>query len=78
MEHNPVTVEDIKKMEYKGGGYFRLPAPTGQNTKIIHGPEIQRILLKHIARLEKQISDAGWALEGYQQEQRDNFGNEWK
>jgi len=52
---DPVTIEDIKKMVYSGGGYFREKKPAGQNAKIIHGPEIQRILLQEIERLENEL-----------------------
>lgn len=77
VHRDPVTLEDIKIMEYCGGGYFRTKMPVGQSAKIIHGPELKRMLLEEITRLEKQVSDAGWALDGYQQTERDNFGREY-
>lgn len=35
--------------------------------------EEYRTVLGYIAKLEKRNTDAGWALENFHQEQRDNF-----
>lgn len=41
-----MTLDEIRQLEYAGGGYFRLPGPVGKKTKIIHGPELHKLLLK--------------------------------
>lgn len=41
-----LTVDEIRQLEYAGGGYFRIPGPVGKKTKIIHAPELRELLLK--------------------------------
>lgn len=36
----------VRRLEYVGGGYFRLPGPVGEKTFVIHAPELVRELLK--------------------------------
>lgn len=41
-----MTVEEIRKLEYVGGGYFREPGPVGQTRPIHRAPEVVAALLK--------------------------------
>ena len=41
-----MTLEEIKQLEYAGGGYFRLPGPKGVSRPVIHAPELRKLLLK--------------------------------
>lgn len=41
-----MTLDEIRQLEYAGGGYFRLPGPVGKKAKIIHGPELHKLLLE--------------------------------
>lgn len=50
-----LPVGDIARMEYVGGGYFRLPAAKGQSSPIIHAPEMRRVLFDEIKRLQGEI-----------------------
>lgn len=43
-----MTLEEIRRLEYQGGGYFRLPGPTGERRPIMHAPELLRRLLEII------------------------------
>ena len=54
----PATLEDIPHMEYCGGGYFREKKPVGHSAKLIHAPEMKRILLEEIDRLKEQLKTA--------------------
>lgn len=47
-----MTLEEIRRLEYLGGGYFRIPGPVGKKMPIIHAPELLALLLKKIAELE--------------------------
>lgn len=47
------SVDEIKKLEYICGGYFRVKAPKGQTSKIIHGPEFLRLTLTLIDLMER-------------------------
>lgn len=40
-----MTLEQIKQLEYQGGGYFRLPGPKGEKRPTIHAPELLKVLL---------------------------------
>jgi hypothetical protein len=51
----PATIEDFKHMEYAGGGYFREKKPIGVTAKIIHAPEMKRMLLEEIDRLKAEL-----------------------
>lgn len=44
-----MTLEQIKQLEYVGGGYFRIPGPVGKAMPIIHAPELLQLLLKLLA-----------------------------
>lgn len=41
-----MTLEEIRKLKYLGGGYFRIPGPVGQRMPIIHAPELLIKLLQ--------------------------------
>ena len=45
-------------MEYAGGGYFREKKPVGVGGKLIHAPEMRRMLLEEIARLKAELKTA--------------------
>ena len=40
-----MTLDEIKQLEYQGGGYFRLRGPKGKKMPIIHAPELVALLL---------------------------------
>jgi hypothetical protein len=61
---DPLTIEEIRKMEYAGGGYFREKLPRGQSARILHGPEIQRILSEEIDRLNGEIEQVYMDMAG--------------
>lgn len=37
---------DITKLEYVGGGYFRMPGPPGKKMPTVHGPELLKLVRK--------------------------------
>lgn len=39
-----MTPAEIMDLEYVGGGYFRVKAPKGKSSPIIHGPEFLRLV----------------------------------
>lgn len=41
-----MTLEQIKKMEYQGGGYFREKGPKGKKMPTVHAPELVAVLIK--------------------------------
>lgn len=47
---NQFDKEQLKKLEYVGAGYFRIKAPKGKKSPIIHAPEL---LLQFISVIEK-------------------------
>lgn len=53
-----MTVADIRRLEYQGGGYFRLPGPTGEKRPIAHAPELVRALLERIDALEAEREES--------------------
>jgi len=53
-----MTVDEIERMRYEGGGYFRVPGPKGVGMPIIHAPELREILLREIQRLREALQEA--------------------
>lgn len=41
-----MTAEEIRKLKYVGGGYFRVPGPIGTTMPIYRAPEVVEALLK--------------------------------
>lgn len=50
-----MDLSDIRKLQYKSGGYFRLPASVGVKSPIIHAPELVEILLAEIDKRTEEI-----------------------
>lgn len=46
MNDPSLTLEDIRRLEYVGGGYFRMPGPKGQKTVCLHGPELLNLFIQ--------------------------------
>ena len=40
---NKDGAEWLSELDYVGGGYFRVRAPKGQASRVIHGPEMLKI-----------------------------------
>lgn len=43
-----LDTQDVRKLEYVGGGYFRMPGPVGKSTFVIRAPELVRLLLERL------------------------------
>lgn len=52
MSAEDLTLDEIRSLEYAGGGYFRLPGPVGKKSKIIHAPELRTLLLQLLDQKE--------------------------
>ena len=46
--------EEIRKLKYVGGGYFRIPGPVGKKSPTIHGPELLELLLKYLPERDEE------------------------
>lgn len=50
-----MTIEQIKLLQYVGGGYFRIPnKKLGEKSPTIHGPDLLELFHKYIQQQEKK------------------------
>lgn len=48
-----MTLDQIKQLEYQGGGYFRMRGPKGKKMPTIHAPHLLKIMLKLLAEAQQ-------------------------